>query len=104
MSEDTENLFPPDGPKWAVITFHKRQSKLEVAEKRPKEITHHELLFGGRVVSKMTGESGLEKLRFLAKHSNKHSLTPRPAVECLADDSGSIETRLKKQNQRDKTL
>lgn len=48
----------------------------------------------------MTGESGLEKLRFLARHSNKHKLIPRPAVECLADDSGSIEARLKKQTRR----
>lgn len=103
MSEDTYNLFPPDGPKWAAITCHKRQSKLE-GEKRAKEISHHELLYGGRVICKMTGEAGLDKLQFLAKHSNKHNLIPRPAVECLADESGSIEARLKKQNRRDKTL
>lgn len=54
MSEDTYNLFPPDGPKWAAITCHKRQSKLE-GEKRAKEISHHELLYGGRVICKMTG-------------------------------------------------
>lgn len=104
MSPDSENLFPPDGPTWAVITCQKRQSKLEIARKEPKEITHHELLYGGKVISKMTGEAGLEKLRFLAKHSNRHKLIPRPAVECPADDSGSIEARLKKQNHRDKTL
>lgn len=104
MSESEDNLFPPDGPTWAVITCHKRQSKLEIARKDPKEISHHELLYGGRVITRMTGEAGLEKLRFLAKHSNKHKLIPHKAIECLADDTGSIEARLKKQNRRDTNL
>jgi hypothetical protein len=104
MSEDTENLFPPDGPTWAVITCHKRQTKQEIARKDPKIISHHELLYGGKVITRRTGQAGLDALHVLAKHSNKHNLIPRPAIECLADDSGSIEARLKKQNSRDKTL
>ena len=105
MSEDTEKeLFPPSPPAWAVITCTRRQTKQEIALKTPKIISHHELLYGGRVITKMTGQAGLEKLQFHAKFSNKQNLIPRSAVECLADDSGTIEARLKKQNHRDKTL
>ena len=103
MSEE-KDLLPPDAPRWAVITCHSRQTKLEIANRQPKEISHHELLFGGKVISKMTGENGLEKLRLIAKFSNKQSLIPRPAIQCLADDSGSLEARLKRQNERANSL
>lgn len=99
MSEEKE-LLPPDAPRWAVITCHKRQSKDEIAKKRPKIISHHELLFGGKVISKMTGDGGLEKLHTIAKFSNRQNLVPRPAIQCLADDVGSMEGRLKRQSAR----
>lgn len=105
MSEEPEKeLFPPASPTWAVITCHQRQTKLEIAQKTPKVISHHELLYGGRVISKMTGEAGLDKLRLIAKFSNKQGMIPRPAIQCLADDSGSLDARLKRQNQRDQNL
>lgn len=105
MSEESEKeLFPPLDPTWAVITCHCRQTKLEISRKDPKIISHHELLYGGKVVSKMSGENGLEKLRLIAKFSNKQKLVPRAAIECLADDTGSLEARLKRQNSRAETI
>lgn len=95
-----KELFPPLDPTWAVITCHQRQSKLEISRKDPKIISHHELLYGGRVISKMRGENGLDKLRIIAKFSNKAKLVPRAAIECLADDTGSLEARLKRQSTR----
>lgn len=101
MSEESENeLFPPLDLTWAVITCHRRQTKQEIALKCPKIISHHELLYGGVVMSKMTGDNGLEKLRIIAKFSNKQKLLPRPAIECLADDTGSLEARLARQTKR----
>lgn len=102
MSEDTEKeLLPPLPPAWAVITCTRRQTKQEIALKTPKIISHHELLYGGCVITKMTGPSGLEKLHLIAKFSNKQGLAPRRnAVECAADDSGSMEARLKRQTAR----
>lgn len=101
MSEEPEKeLFPPLDPTWAVITCHRRQTKQEVALKVAKIISHHELLYGGKVVSRMTGDNGLEKLRIIAKFSNKQGLVPRPAIQCLADDTGSLEARLKHQTDR----
>lgn len=36
MSEESDKeLFPPDTPRWAVITCHKRQTKQEIAILRP---------------------------------------------------------------------
>lgn len=99
MTEEKE-LLPPDSPRWAVITCHKRQSKQEIARKEPKIISHHELLYGGKVISKATGENGLERFQTIAKFSNKQNLIPRPAIQCLADDSGSLESRLKRQTSR----
>lgn len=97
MSE--KELFSLD-PTWAVITCHKRQTKQEIARKEPKIISHHELLYGGKVISRMTGDGGLEKLHIIAKFSNKQKLVPRPAIECCADDTGSLEARLKRQTER----
>lgn len=101
MSEESEKeLFPEEAPRWAVITCHKRQTKDEISRKVAKIISHHELLYGGRVISKMTGENGLEKLRIIAKFSNKTGSIPRSAIQCLADDCGSIEARLARQSKR----
>ncbi len=101
MSEETEKeLFPPLDPTWAVITCHRRQTKQEIARKDPKIISHHELLYGGRVISRMTGQNGLDKLHIIAKFSNKQKLVPRPAIECIADDNGSLEARLQRQTKR----
>ena len=100
MSEETDKELFNLQPTWAVITCHRRQTKQEIAMKTPKVISHHELLYGGRVISKMTGDNGLEKLRLIAKFSNKQGMVPRDAIQCLADDTGSIEARLKKQTQR----
>jgi hypothetical protein len=105
MSSQTEKeLLPPDSPTWAVITICKRQTKQEIARKDPKVISHHELLYGGKVVSKMTGPNGLEKLQLIAKFSNRQSLIPRKAIECLADDTGSMEARLARQTKRAEEL
>lgn len=106
MSEETENeLLPPLAPTWAVITCTRRQTKQEIALKTPKIISHHELLYGGVVISKMTGPNGLDKLQIIAKFSNKQNLVPRrTAVECAADDSGTMEARLKRQTARAEAL
>ena len=48
----------------------------------------------------MTGENGLEKLRIIAKFSNKQGMIPRQGIECLADDTGSLEARLNRQTKR----
>ena len=49
----------------------------------------------------MTGPAGLEKLHVIAKFSNKQGLVPRRnAVECMADDTGTMEARLKRQTAR----
>jgi hypothetical protein len=99
--ESEKELLPPLDPTWAVITCTKRQTKQEIAMKVPKIISHHELLYGGVVISKMTGPNGLDKLQTIAKLSNKQKLVPRRnAVECIADDTGTIESRLKRQTQR----
>lgn len=102
MSEASEKeLLPPLAPTWAVITCTRRQTKQEIALKTPKIISHHELLYGGVVISKMTGPAGLEKLQIIAKFSNKQGLVPRRnAVECAADDTGTMEARLKRQTAR----
>ncbi len=100
MSEDHKELFPPPEPTWQVISCHHRQTKLEIAAKAPKVVSHHELLYGGKVISKMTGDNGLEKLRLIAKFSNKQGMVPRCAIQCLADDTGSLEARLKRQTHR----
>lgn len=84
MSEDIQ-LFPPPPPRWHVLTCHKAQSKLERVAKKPREISHHELLYGNHVESRRKGETGLDTLREVARFLNSRSLTPRPKIECAAD-------------------
>lgn len=105
MSSETEKeLLPPPAPTWDVITCCKRQTKQEIARRDPKVISHHELLFGGKVISRMTGPNGLDKLHVIAKFSNRQQLIPRKAIECLADDTGSIDARLARQTRRSEAL
>ena len=83
-SDDNE-LFPPDGPRWSVLTCHHRQTKEEKIKKAPLTISHHELIYGTQVQSKRKGDHGLEALREMAKFLNKKNLVPRPKVQCAAD-------------------
>jgi hypothetical protein len=101
MSEDTEKeLLPPPAPTWDVITCCKRQTKQEIARRDPKVISHHELLYGGKVIAKRTGPDGLDNLQKIAKFSNRHGLLPRRSIECAADDDGTLEARLRRQTKR----
>lgn len=99
MTQEIE-LFPPASPTWQVITCHHRQTKKEIADRKPKQISHHELLYDGQVQKKATGDGGLEKLRFAAAICNKGGHIPRPAIQCLADESGSLESAMARQTKR----
>lgn len=94
MSEEKE-LFPPSEPRWTVLTCHRQQTKLERIAKKPREVSHHELLFGNHVESRRKGETGLDTLREIAKFLNSRSLKPRPKIECVAD-APNAESYLKK--------
>ena len=84
MSQEKE-LFPPPEPRWHVLTCHKAQTKLERVEKKPREVSHHELLYGNHVESRRKGETGLETLREIARFLNSRGLRPRDRIECAAD-------------------
>lgn len=84
MSEEKE-LFPPAEPRWHVLTCHKAQTKLERVAKKPREVSHHELLYGNHVESRRKGETGLETLREIARFLNSRGLRPRARIECAAD-------------------
>ena len=94
--------LPIDIPnRWRAQTKYAHQTKKqrELGEV-PKEICH-ELLFGTQVHETDKGERGLNRLRELADLFNKKRVIPRDRpVQCLADESGSIESRLVKQNRR----
>ena len=103
MTPNTE-LFPPPEPRWEVVTIHQRQTKTDLAANAPKVISHHELLYGGRVQKKTSGIAGLEGLREMAGFLNRKRMVPRPAVECLADDPGNREAAMRKQTRRAEAL
>lgn len=84
---DDKELFPPDGPRWSVLTCHHRQTKEEKIKKAPLIISHHELIYGTEVQTKRKGDHGLEQLREMAKFLNKKNLAPRLKVQCAADSS-----------------
>jgi hypothetical protein len=84
MTTDSE-LFPAGEPRWAVLTCYKHQSRAERLARIPKEVSHHELLFGTKVELRRKGEAGLEVLREMAKFLNRRELLPRPRVQCAAD-------------------
>jgi hypothetical protein len=87
--------------RWTVRTIYKHQSKKEREAKLPPEERHHELCYGGCCIEKETGERGLKRLREMSDLFNRMKVAPRDrAVQCLADESGSIENRLAKQNRR----
>ena len=94
MSEE-KDLFPPSGPRWHVLTCHRQQTKLERIAKKPREVSHHELLFGDSVLSRRKGETGLETLRDIARFLNSRNLCPRNKIECAAD-APNAESYLKK--------
>jgi hypothetical protein len=83
-TQDKE-LFEKEKPRWEVITLHRKQTKLEIARKAPREILRHELLYGGKVETTRKGEGGLEQLRAMAKFMNERGMTPKPKIQCLAD-------------------
>ena len=94
MSEE-KDLFPPSEPRWYVLTCHRQQTKLERIAKKPSEVSHHELLFGDSVQSRLKGETGLETLREIARFLNSRGLAPRKKIECAAD-APNAESYLKK--------
>lgn len=81
----SEELFQTDSAAWAVITIHRKQSKQELANKAPKEISHHELIYNGVVQLKRKGTGGLATLREMAAFMTKRGMIPKPKIECLAD-------------------
>ena len=101
MSTNPHEL-PIDIPdRWKAQTRYKHQTKKARELGEPLEEICHELLYGTAVHETEKGERGLRRLRNLADLFNKQRVVPRDRpVQCLADDSGSIETRLAKQNRR----
>jgi hypothetical protein len=82
----SEELFPEKPtPDWVVLPIHVRQTREEMARKKPLVIKHYELLFRGKIHLKRKGEHGLRILKEMAAHMNLHGMVPREKVECLAD-------------------
>lgn len=85
MSQDQLPLADP-APRWDVITIHHRQTRQEIAAKTPKHISHHELLFDGRVQTKRKSPQGLKTLREMAEFMNKRGMVPQSKIpQCVAD-------------------
>ena len=82
----SEELFPakPD-PDWVVLPIYFRQTREEMAKKKPLVLKHYELLFRGKVHLKRKGEHGHIILKEMAAHMNKHGMQPREKVQCVAD-------------------
>jgi len=99
MTTSTE-LFPPLEPRWEVVTIHQRQTKDEREANKPKFVSHHELLYGGRVQKKTAGVAGMDGLREMASFLNRKHMAPRPAVQCLADEPGNREAAMRKMTRR----
>lgn len=79
-------MFPEKPqPDWVVLPIYRRQTRAEMAKKKPLELKHYELLFRGKVHLKRKGEHGLRILKEMADHMNKHGMVPREKVECVAD-------------------
>lgn len=93
MSEPKNKLFEDPAQTWAVITIQVKQSKQELAEKAPKVVSHHELIFGGKVEHKRKGDGGLDTLRQMAAFMNKRGMVPQPKIQCLADKGLSALSR-----------
>ena len=81
----SEELFEKEATKWAVISIHQKQSKQQIADKRPKEISHHELIYNGQVHLKRKGEGGLATLREMSVFMNRRGMEPQPKISCVAD-------------------
>jgi hypothetical protein len=82
----TEELFPKKPtPDWVVLPIHHRQTREEMAKKKPLVIKHYELLYRGRIHLKRKGEHGHKILKEMAEFMNKHAMPPREKVQCLAD-------------------
>ena len=80
-----EELFEKEATKWAVISIHQKQSKQEIADKRPKEVSHHELIYNGEVHLKRKGDGGLATLREMSVFMNRRGMEPQPKIRCVAD-------------------
>lgn len=82
----SEELFPEKPtPDWVVLPIYVRQTREEMAKKKPLVIKHYELLFRGRIHLKRKGEHGKRILDEMAAHMNKHGMVPREKIECVAD-------------------
>lgn len=88
MSQNELPLADP-APRWDVITIHHRQTKIEIAKKDPKVISHHELIYGGKVQLKRKMPAGLATLREMAAFMNARGMVPQPKISCRADDGVS---------------
>jgi hypothetical protein len=89
----SQNELPlsKDAPRWDVITIHHRQTRQEIAAKTPKHISHHELLFDGRVQTKRKSPQGLKTLREMADFMNKRGMVPKSKLpDCRADEGTSV--------------
>lgn len=92
-------LIVPD--RWSCVTIYRHQTKKDREAKIPPEPVRHELMFGNRVHETDKGERGLKRLREMADLFNRMKVAPRDrAIQCLADESGSVESKLAKQNRR----
>lgn len=102
MSDKPSQELPISIPaRWKAQTKYRHQTRKQREAGEPLQEICHELLFGTAVHESDKGERGLHRLRNLADLFNKQRVVPRDRpVQCLADDSGSIETRLAKQNRR----
>ncbi len=70
MKHPPAELFPERPPEWHVVT---------------PEPHKHQLCYGAKVQSKLTGPNGLSQLRAMAILLNKHGKVPEKAVQCAAD-------------------
>lgn len=87
--------------RWKAQTKYRHQTLKEREAKKPLEEIRHELFFGDAIHETDKGERGLKRLRDMADLFNRLRVVPRDRpVQCLADDSGSIEARLAKQTRR----
>ncbi|MEO5915584.1 MAG: hypothetical protein ABIS50_15225 [Luteolibacter sp.] len=90
----TDELITETAPDWTVITLHVKQSKMEISQKKPKVVKHHELLYQGKCHLKKPGQGGLETLRDMARFMNKRQMKPRAKIECVADEvAGTLSKR-----------
>lgn len=63
-----------------VLPIHIRQTREEMAKKRPLVIKHYELLFRGRIHLKRKGEHGLQPLKQKTQDRKTQDSREEPAA------------------------